>query len=270
MNKIPDVQKRQLVYKSLKLLQQNVEEDRFIIQLDNFVKSLLEDKSTENFGKYFQTYYYGNSKQWAYCYRRLCGINTNMYLESMHKCVKYFYLQKSKVRRLDKGLYAILQYTRDKMIERIIKETKGNNSFHKRIISHRHKTAVTSSFECECLDSGGDSKNWTLNSDSKTYDVSKVSTEKCCHLTCDVCDICLHNYTCTCIDYYIEGSICKHIHFIKLQPKNEKLEIHIPEALLSDSTCNQNDINLGLNYLAEQIKSREPKVKTGKVNSVSC
>lgn len=29
---------------------------------------------------------------WAYCYRKYLGVNCNMHLESMHKIIKYFYL----------------------------------------------------------------------------------------------------------------------------------------------------------------------------------
>ena len=42
-----------------------------------------------------------------------------------------------------------------------------------------------------------------------------LEVEKCptnCHLLCDKCKTCIHNYSCTCMDYVINHTICKHIH----------------------------------------------------------
>ncbi|KAJ8932722.1 hypothetical protein NQ314_014417 [Rhamnusium bicolor] len=151
LNKIPNIKKRKEVYKTLKVLHQNVDETSFRKQLDNMINFLFEDADTEKFGSYFNKYYYENCKLWAYCYRKHCGINTNMYLESMHKQIKYFYLHGTTVKRLDKGLHAVLQYSRDKMVEHLIKETKGKSSIHKRNILQRHTTAISSQFSAEVL-----------------------------------------------------------------------------------------------------------------------
>ncbi|CAH0555155.1 unnamed protein product [Brassicogethes aeneus] len=68
------------------------------------------------FGKYFENYYCANKMSWAYCYRLYSGINTNMHLESMHKVLKYIYLEGRKVKRLDKAVHAILNFIRDRLI----------------------------------------------------------------------------------------------------------------------------------------------------------
>ncbi|KAJ8927486.1 hypothetical protein NQ314_020049, partial [Rhamnusium bicolor] len=132
LNKIPNIEKRKEVYKTLKMqIQKNLE----VI---------------------LKKYYYENCKLWAYCYRKHCGINTNMYLESMHKQIKYFYLHGTTVKRLDKGLHAVLQYSRDKMVEHLIKGTKGKSSIHKRNILQRHTTAISSQFSAESIENSED------------------------------------------------------------------------------------------------------------------
>ena len=51
-----------------------------------------------------------------------------MFLESMHKTIKYEYLDGKKVKRLDKTLYSLQIFIRDKRVNQLIKLTKGKNS----------------------------------------------------------------------------------------------------------------------------------------------
>lgn len=144
LSKIRDKGKRSNVYKSLKVLQQDITEpDVFVGCLGNILTSLLLDKDTYDFGIYFQNNYNLNYQQWAYCFRKGCGINTNMRLESMHKVIKYFYLEGKKVKRLDRSLH-VLKYLRDKSVDRIIKKTKGKYTQHTSGIIKRHRIAALS------------------------------------------------------------------------------------------------------------------------------
>jgi len=75
------------------------------------------DEDTNEFYSYFQSNYLNRVEQWAYCHCRLCGINTNMFLESIHKTIKYFYLNGRKNKRMDQCINALLKFIRDKMFE---------------------------------------------------------------------------------------------------------------------------------------------------------
>lgn len=98
LSKINDPEKRKLVYKSLKVLQLDLDEVQFLNELKIFKKMIASDPDTISFGKYFCDSYSTNFQPWAYCYRKGCGINTNMRVESMHiKTVKYFILGGLKV-----------------------------------------------------------------------------------------------------------------------------------------------------------------------------
>lgn len=246
LSKIANKEKRTQVYKALKYIQHTHDENTFMIGLQNFIKSLLEDNDTTKYGIYFQTYYVKNVKNWAYCYRKNVGVNTNMFLESMHKTIKYFYLNGRKVKRLDKGLHAVLKYTRDKIIERLIKCTKGKNSTAKREILKRHKSSLTSKFEIIDNDN-----NWVLKSNGNEYLIQKnIAVDKCCLLICQECDICVHAYTCDCSDFFIKSTICKHIHYIaKERSSNNITKIPATSEFLlpAEEKCILNTLNPNFN-----------------------
>lgn len=63
------------------------------------------------------------------------------------------------------------------------------------------------------------SSSWNVKSQNKInveYTISK-SHETCpenCQFICKYCKICVHIYSCTCLDNFIKGNMCKHIHHI--------------------------------------------------------
>lgn len=151
----------------------------------------------------------------------------------MHKTIKYFYLEAKVVKRLDKGITAVLRYTRDKMVSRLIKITKGHNNSHIQNIHKRHQTALTSSFNVTI----NEENIWLLVSHNQNYVVSK--RELCqisnCHLKCSFCHICIHDYECTCTDFFIKAMICKHIHYIHLKSKENNRGSETNKSVYSDS-----------------------------------
>ncbi|CAH1106868.1 unnamed protein product [Psylliodes chrysocephalus] len=98
------------------------------------------DKARCCFKQYFRENYLQNYKKWAYCYRKNLGINTNMRLESMHKTLKYLYLDGKKVKRLDKGHFALNKFIQSSR-GRKIKRTKGKNNCYIKDINERHRGA---------------------------------------------------------------------------------------------------------------------------------
>lgn len=58
------------------------------------------DQDTFLFGQYFNDHYVNRPQCWAYCYRSGLGINTNMYLEPLHKILKHIYLDVKKVKTI--------------------------------------------------------------------------------------------------------------------------------------------------------------------------
>ncbi|KAJ8909974.1 hypothetical protein NQ315_008989 [Exocentrus adspersus] len=100
------------------------EPEQFNELLTQILSDLLSHDSTRDFGLYFQEYYGKRSTLWAYCYRKCLGINTNMYLESMHKTLKHIYLNGKKNKRIDQLIFALMKLIRDQMFKRLKKTVK--------------------------------------------------------------------------------------------------------------------------------------------------
>ena len=54
---------------------------RFKVMRQKTLRQLNECDTTQDFAKYFDTYYARRAEQWAACYRKSASINTNMYVE---------------------------------------------------------------------------------------------------------------------------------------------------------------------------------------------
>uniref|UniRef100_A0A6P7H660 Uncharacterized protein LOC114347558 n=1 Tax=Diabrotica virgifera virgifera TaxID=50390 RepID=A0A6P7H660_DIAVI len=247
--KISNTEKKSYVYKMLKDLQSILDIDRFIKSANNFLQKLLGDADTHSFGVYFSENYCNNFQEWAYCCRKGCGVNTNMHIESFHKVLKYFYLDGKKVKRLDKSIHKLLEYVRDKTVERIIKLTRGKSDDS--TITSRHRAALTthfSVFQCENNIFKLESENNT-----ETHYIEKQKTTNCCEVKCTLCKICIHSYKCTCLDYLIKTTICKHIHYFVLQDKSVINQNENTVSLASETEVKQ---------LVSQISSKKNSEQT--------
>jgi len=78
--KIINVEKRALVYKALRFLLQATSTEEFQLLLKDFMQKVMADNETSPFGEYFKSYYITRQTTWTYCFRKYCGINTNMRL----------------------------------------------------------------------------------------------------------------------------------------------------------------------------------------------
>lgn len=146
-----------------------------------------------------------------------------MYLESIHKTIKYFYLNGRKNKRMDHCINVLLKFIWDKVFERFIKLAKNKYCAKEDNIMITHNAAIKSpDIKIERMSS----TSWRIDSTTErklTYNVSKVQ-EICnvenCKLKCLICDICTHIFTCECPDFIIRSNICKHIHIIVLSEKD--------------------------------------------------
>ena len=126
-----------------------------------------------------------------------------MHLEAMHRVIEHVHLQGRKVRRLDKSIHALMRFLRDKMSDRLLKLHKGKWTRRVGSIRKRHEasTAVQSD-SCCCLE---DNKVYTVpGSKDVTYTVRQAESvphkDRTCPLMCRECDVCVHAFSCTCLD----------------------------------------------------------------------
>lgn len=53
------------------------------------------------------------------------------------------------------------------------------------------------------------------SNNQEIYNIQELMQTNCdCQLRCTDCEICIHRYSCSCIDSSIKWNLCKHIHLV--------------------------------------------------------
>jgi len=203
------------IYHHLQSLLHEIEEGKFRATLQRFL-ALIQHLSN-SFLTYFKTNYCGRIEQWASFNRLRANINTNMFLESFHRVLKVIYLNHKQNRRIDTLLTTLLKVSRDKAFERFRKLEVGKSTHRLCEINKRHKTAQdwmkNEPFSIIELNNN----KWRISSQhtpSMMYTVTLNVSDCSCQLRCKLCNICVHQSSCDCIDSVLHSTICKHIHLI--------------------------------------------------------
>ena len=110
-------------------------------------------------------------------------------------------------------IHILIKISRDKAFERLCKLEKGKISGRLTTIRKRDWESMKLSLVTKDKD-----KEWHVKSLDKKQEYDVVCEhKKCphdCQLVCNYCHVCIHMYTCTCMDFLINHTICKHIHLI--------------------------------------------------------
>lgn len=165
----------------------------------------------------FHTLLCREANVWAACYRIGAEINTNMRLEALHRVLKYCYLQGKQNRRIDRLISALLRLTKNKLFDRLIKFNKNVPGAQQKEISKRHAAggAIPEEHVCRI-----EAQQWTVRSQScegVLYTVTQqdpACTSTPCILMCKECAVCIHSFSCTCVDHVLQLRFCKHIHAV--------------------------------------------------------
>ena len=67
---------------------------------------------------------------------------------------------------------------------------------------------------------GQSDSEWTVKSNTNEFTVYYVRLENqsCdCKLHCDMCNACVHMYTCSCLDATLHYIVCKHVHLVQMK-----------------------------------------------------
>ncbi|XP_065224343.1 uncharacterized protein LOC135848371 [Planococcus citri] len=223
-------EKKSEVKKMLRCLLEELDQNKFELLLPATIDRLKEDKLTESYAEYFESNYVDNCTKWAYCYRKNAGLNSNMHLESLHKTWKYVYLEGKKVKRLDKTISILMRFIRDRLFDQVILFHKGKLTKKIQDLRRRHRTASGNPTNLITFDDND--QRWIISS-KEIYYVEKNSTLCECKLICTLCNACIHQYSCTCIDYCIKWNMCKHIHGVCMLVNQSKTNVDA-----SDPTSN--------------------------------
>ena len=192
------------------------------------------EKRYPGFKHYFAEHYLRQPEQWATCFRKGKGINTNMVTEAFHNVLKGVYFQRKQNKRIDHLLCILLKIARDKVSDALIKDQKGKRTYKHRETDKRHKRAVEIEDKeiTEIFD-----RAWQVQSQkdkSLSYTIKRNKSGCNCKVKCTFCQVCQHNYTCTCTDFSVRAIACKHVHAVHLQQ-------HCPEMIATDEAPDTHD-----------------------------
>lgn len=110
----------------------------------------------------------------------------HMHLERFHKSLKYIYLKDKNVKRLDKGICAIMRFVRDKLFDILITQHTGKICSKIKEIRARHKnmSSLDGNLLIQC------EHGWEIPSKTtqEIYPIQKTdSTCRKCQLSNSIC-----------------------------------------------------------------------------------
>ena len=215
------ITKRRHCKKSLFSLRLELDKDEFNIKLKSFLELLKSDNGYAKFESYFTNNYGQRVEQWAYTFlAEEGGYNTNMYLEAWHRVFKYKYLGGVHQNRLDFVLYKLIKFDKDQIEETVrsenfvIRRTKRTAltlKSHKMAQTDWKESTFNIHFE-DCIDDGGIAK-FILEKKKEQCTVTQISDNPVhkCSSTCPECNMCIHQYHCSCGERRIRRNYCVHL-----------------------------------------------------------
>lgn len=186
--------------------------------MKNFLDLACQDKRTETFAQYFKSYYSDRSECWASCFRKHAFVNTNMFLEAMHKTLKYCVYEKKVIRRLDHSIHLVTVLFNDIHSEYMQKIRKPCANRKTSAIFKNHKLCLKESANL-LVNKEPDSEKFIVEDtkNSRKYEITlSDSKSHNCNLACVHCGFCVHTFICSCSENSIKGAFCIHLHRLSL------------------------------------------------------
>ena len=211
---VDNKQSRIEIYHQTRVLLLEQSKTEFSLLLQKFMSQL--HQNFFRYYEYFKRTYAKRPEQWATCYRIGCVANTNMFIESFHRLLKVVYLQSKQNRRIDDLLNTLCRIARDLVYEDIRKEEMGKMSHRKCEIIKRHKRAIEMGKSCIIVQQSD--MGWKVQSQANRSEFYMLyRSDPCnCKMSCTLCGACNHMYNCSCIDFALHDTVCKHIHLLHM------------------------------------------------------
>ena len=160
-----------------------------------------------------------------------------MFVESMHKSLKYCMFEKKKIRRLDHSIDLVLKLFEDVYGRYMQRLHKPGSNKRTATIFKNHNFAIQNVEEFT-IAKQADSESFVVtnlrtNAEYKITLANTASHE--CYLTCVRCGFCLHTFYCNCNDHQHKGNFCIHLHLLSTakcelpsfeQPVSKRLTIY--------------------------------------------
>lgn len=269
LDKISDENKRASVYRKLLGMEQELDTVSFEQKLSAFVSSSEKDDSLISFFNFFKNHFYDSAKQWAYCYRVLAGVPISMRVEDVFK--------PNASEDMDiKTTFEGLKYLEEFSITEDGNEKidKAERSDKREILKRNHRLSVQSCETYVASLAQIDDRTWQIVSfegitgnETKIYSLQKLEKKECslyddtiCQLYCEECEICFHEYRCSCVESVLHLNMCTHFHVLGLYLQTHRL-LEIEESTPSDC-CEAENSFFGI--------KDDSSVETACVNEKKC
>ena len=246
-------EKQSDIYAFLKMLQRETVQKKFRKMLKEFL-AYLEDKCLA-FLDYFNKSYIANDKiqLWAGCFRKGDIVNISESAEDLHKVLRNVYFKRKQNLRVDVLLKLLLEVACDKAQKQLTEhdKRKGSNKVQETVQRHPknddHPNIVTNVEE----------RKWKVTStDGKeTYMVERLMDDCSCKLKCSLCSVCLHMFSCTCVDYLVQLVACRHTHVVRMMLNDKGDDSSSEDENHDDNDLSEDDITV--DYVNNHSKSEE-------------
>lgn len=233
--KIRNKEKRTRLLEQLASMEQELDEALF----EQKVAALMAttDRELRDFVEYFGAFFYENTKHWAWCYRKAAGVNTNSLINEFHQCtLRQKVAGGRRIRTLTEGLRWLETYMTLKEDPKLAADFHGWGRLRKSDdLRKNHQLAAEYCAEKVVSMVPIDEQTWQMVSfeheatDNEIFTIDRVSRKECdlypevnCELACAECNICVHEYRCSCVESCIHSNMCKHIHVLGFHLQTHK------------------------------------------------
>lgn len=134
-----------------------------------FMAALDLEEKAQKFIDYFRTNYCTDSRisQWAGWARARSPVNNNMFIERMHRTLKYKYLDRKESNRLDSVISALLVMSKDYRMSYIVRAHARDVSCHRLVKMNRcHRASLK--LGADQISSTEDPGVWSVVSEKDT------------------------------------------------------------------------------------------------------
>lgn len=144
-----------------------------------------------------------------------------MYLEAMHKTLKYCTFEKKKIRRLDHAVHLVTKLFSDIYNDYQLKLRKPCSNPKTTLIFQNHKKSQEEDKKgIWKVEKMTDSNNLIVKDSKNEYEISlEEPSAHECHLACVWCGFCVHTFHCSCQENCSKGSFCIHLHMLSTKPE---------------------------------------------------
>uniref|UniRef100_A0A1B6LVA4 SWIM-type domain-containing protein n=1 Tax=Graphocephala atropunctata TaxID=36148 RepID=A0A1B6LVA4_9HEMI len=243
---IPDEELQVSIYETLYSYLESQDQAKLESSLENYIYELQNNEVTNNFGSYFASRFIGTEILWAGCYgKKIVSVSAQINMENLYNEIQESgqkrHWDRNFIVRIVQNLLKLVsdkQCVRQTKLQRQIQEI---TTHHDLALNIKPETILAESDSCWRIDSVKD----PVNIYSKVAKVKESCDPNSCMLYCSKCNVCVHQFNCTCRVHAYDRTMCKHIHAVALRffPQMEEMMIESYSDLAcvesTDTTLNE-------------------------------